>query len=195
MTLLSIETTGTIFSALIWKDGNILNKFHLNEAHAVSKKIAPVIQNLLIESNLNVDDIDYALYNCGPGSFTGLRVALSFLKGLFFMDESKIIAIPSFDILNDTNTEQRIALFESKRDELYILEDKKIITLKKTLFQEKYEFNKAFVTYSELRPSSIFENYDIKIKAYDAEHLVTIFLRDDFNKSANEGSELIYVYE
>lgn len=62
-----------------------------------------VIDSALKDSKLTIDDIDTICLNVGPGSFTGLRVALSVAKGLGFDQKMKYRTFTSFDYIDSKN--------------------------------------------------------------------------------------------
>jgi tRNA threonylcarbamoyl adenosine modification protein YeaZ len=50
-------------------------------------------QEIMREHNLSIDQIEHVLVSIGPGSYTGLRIAASAIKGIFFQSKAKIIAV------------------------------------------------------------------------------------------------------
>ncbi len=70
------------------------------------------IDKALKEAKLDIDDIDEICINVGPGSFTGLRVALSVAKGLGFGSKINYSTFTSFDYM-DSNLPKIIEGFSS----------------------------------------------------------------------------------
>jgi len=58
-----------------------------------------LIDLVLKENGLLINDIDSIALNIGPGSFTGLRVSFSVVKGLLFGEDKKILPFTTFDYL------------------------------------------------------------------------------------------------
>ncbi len=82
MNILAIDTSGPVAGVAVLKDGEVAY-----EAAAVNKmthsvNMMPMIEEALTRSGLDVSDI--GLYACvtGPGSFTGVRIGVSAVKGL-----------------------------------------------------------------------------------------------------------------
>jgi tRNA threonylcarbamoyladenosine biosynthesis protein TsaB len=57
--------------------------------------ILPMIQQVLSEASLTIQDLDAIAYGCGPGSFTGIRIASSVAQGIGFAANCPIIPISS----------------------------------------------------------------------------------------------------
>lgn len=61
------------------------------------------VDTLLCECNISISDVDQIAINIGPGSFTGIRVAVSVAKGLGFARNLKYIEFNSFDYLPNSH--------------------------------------------------------------------------------------------
>ena len=59
------------------------------------KFILPLIQELLEQNNLSLKKLDAVAYGCGPGSFTGIRIANSVAQGMGFAVKLPIIKVSS----------------------------------------------------------------------------------------------------
>lgn len=64
--------------------------------------ILPQIREILDENSLDVDDLDAVAYGCGPGSFTGVRIANSVAQGLGFACQKPVIPVSSLAALAQT---------------------------------------------------------------------------------------------
>jgi len=96
--ILAIETSGKTGGIALFKE--IL----LGEIALTSKKsYSTIIFNSLpfLEKNLGffLKDIDYYAIDIGPGSFTGLRIGLSILKGLNLAFPKPVIPVSSLEVL------------------------------------------------------------------------------------------------
>ncbi|MCL2177079.1 MAG: tRNA (adenosine(37)-N6)-threonylcarbamoyltransferase complex dimerization subunit type 1 TsaB [Firmicutes bacterium] len=81
------EAGGEIFEANIKTQQN------------VSALLLPSIDDILKTSNVQLKDIDYYSVIVGPGSWTGLRLAITTVKTLCMNFEKPAIAVGAFDIL------------------------------------------------------------------------------------------------
>jgi tRNA threonylcarbamoyl adenosine modification protein YeaZ len=61
-----------------------------------SESLAKITEKLLIENNVEAKDLNFLLCTKGPGSFTGIRIGLSFMEGLAFGMQAKTLYLQSF---------------------------------------------------------------------------------------------------
>lgn len=80
--ILSIECSAGPASAAIVENGKILGNSFVNIKLTHSQTLMPMIENLLSSSLLNIEDIGGIAVSAGPGSFTGIRIGISAVKGL-----------------------------------------------------------------------------------------------------------------
>lgn len=77
---------------------------------------------LLRRAGVRAADIDRVAWVCGPGSFTGLRVGLSFVKGLYAGSEFELVTITSLELLAlgvAGNPTRICTMIDARRDEVY----------------------------------------------------------------------------
>ncbi len=103
--LLALDTSGeTIISAI-----NLAGKIHslsAGRAESRQRNIAVLTNELLESLSLTFADVSAVIVALGPGSFTGLRVGLSFAKGLVAASEIDLIGVTRFQqVLWQLNTE------------------------------------------------------------------------------------------
>jgi len=84
MNILAIDTSASPVSAAIVKDGFLAGEFFLNTKTTHSQTLMPVISALLDTTSFSLNDIDVFAVNAGPGSFTGVRIGVSSVKGLAY---------------------------------------------------------------------------------------------------------------
>lgn len=82
MKILSIECSAVPCSASIIEDGKIIASSFVNLKLTHSQTLMPMVENILKSSMLNIADIDAFAVSHGPGSFTGIRIGISAVKGL-----------------------------------------------------------------------------------------------------------------
>ena len=99
MTILCIETSTSVCSAAICKDGE-LSKQCINYEGSNHARLLPLyIDELLAYARENNLTIDAVALSEGPGSYTGLRIGTSTAKGLCYGLNVPLIPVPTLDIL------------------------------------------------------------------------------------------------
>ncbi len=99
MKVLAIDSTAVAASAAVISDGNILAQYTRNTGHTHSETLLPMAESVLSAAGLKPDDIDLYAVAAGPGSFTGVRIGISMIKGLAFGTGKPIAAVSSMDSL------------------------------------------------------------------------------------------------
>lgn len=75
-----------------------------------SATLAPAIERALKKSKLDLNDLDIIALGIGPGSFTGLRVAVVTAKALSYASKKKIIGVPSLEAIAQASDEKSRAI-------------------------------------------------------------------------------------
>lgn len=99
MKLLAIDTSTDYLSLAVIKDGKAIAKFHKKAAMRHSMLLVPMIDKLLKKSKLKVKEIDCFAISIGPGSFTGLRIGVTVVKGLAYALKKPVITVPTLDAI------------------------------------------------------------------------------------------------
>lgn len=91
--LLALETATNVCSvAFCDKNGSIYEQ-RTNKRGTHSEQLFLFIKQLQDEHNFRIQDLDAVLVSEGPGSYTGLRIGASAVKGLLFQTEVPLIGI------------------------------------------------------------------------------------------------------
>jgi tRNA threonylcarbamoyladenosine biosynthesis protein TsaB len=92
MKLLALDCTTEACSAALFLNGEIRERFEVApRRHAAL--LLPMVQDLLAEAGLPLKDLDAFALAHGPGSFTGLRIALGAVQGLAFGLDRPVVGI------------------------------------------------------------------------------------------------------
>ncbi len=79
-------------------DNNVLvAEARMNVRLTHSERLMPGISHVLDSSGLRLGDIDVFAVAVGPGSFTGLRVGLSTVKGLVYATGKRLVTVPTLE--------------------------------------------------------------------------------------------------
>lgn len=107
--ILCIETGTDICSVGIARDGELVSLRESDEGRDHAKKVAVFVDELLSETGILPDELDAVAVGMGPGSYTGLRIGVSFAKGLCYGLQIPLLAIGSLDALTEVAIEDNEA--------------------------------------------------------------------------------------
>jgi tRNA threonylcarbamoyladenosine biosynthesis protein TsaB len=99
MIILGIDTTSPYCGVSLLKDGALMGNIKLNSGNTHSVVLMPSINNLLKSSGLSISDVDLFAVTSGPGSFTGVRIGVSTVKGLAFASDKPVMCISTLRCL------------------------------------------------------------------------------------------------
>ncbi len=126
MLIVSIDTSGRKGSiALCHGEGDSFEVLQLTslEGGTYSAQLLPRIAEALQQNNLSKTDVDGFVVVSGPGSFTGLRVGLSTVKGLCEVLRKPLATVSMLEALVLTHGragESAIAVLDAGRGEIYV---------------------------------------------------------------------------
>ena len=123
MLILGIDTSTKICTCSIFDNENgIIAETSLSVKKNHSNIVMPIIDNLFKISDLTINDIDKIAVAIGPGSFTGVRIALGIAKGLAMALNKPLIAVNELDILEaiaSGNENEIIPLIDARKERVY----------------------------------------------------------------------------
>ena len=97
--ILGIETSGLLCSIAWYENDRILLEYNIEKEQIHSTVLADLFNSGLNYLSKSVNDISLAAIATGPGSFTGLRIGMSFTKGLCLGKNIPVIGISNFNVL------------------------------------------------------------------------------------------------
>ncbi len=116
--LLAIDTA-THWTGLALHDGrSIIAETGWRAAKTQTMELAPEVAQILRRSGHEPADLAAIAVAVGPGSYTGLRIGLAFAKGFALANQTKMIGVPTLDIIAAGQAEtagQLVAIVEAGR--------------------------------------------------------------------------------
>ena len=103
--ILCIETGTDICSVGIARDGELTSLRESDQGRDHAKHLGLFVDELLRETGIAPDELDAVAVGMGPGSYTGLRIGVSFAKGLCYGQNIPLIAVGSLDALAEVAIE------------------------------------------------------------------------------------------
>jgi tRNA threonylcarbamoyladenosine biosynthesis protein TsaB len=123
MKLLAIETATDICSIGFIERGRCKHIVEEKIPRMHAEKIPIFYEKLKSQSDILLKEIDAIAVSIGPGSFTGLRIGLSYAKGLAYSHTKPIIPVPtleSFLLRNNNNSKNVIVILSSHSNKYYV---------------------------------------------------------------------------
>lgn len=124
MKLLAIDTSTELATVALMVGQDISCAEQTNpRSHA--QFILPMIDKLLAEAQMSLGQLEAIVFGCGPGSFTGLRIACSVAKGLAFAHDLGLIPVSTLSSIVYQAREQLqeekpiLAVIDARMRELY----------------------------------------------------------------------------
>ena len=82
MKILAVECSAGPASAAIMEDGKIISNAFCNVKITHSQTLVPMVECVLKAAGIELNEIDGFAVGAGPGSFTGIRIGISAIKGM-----------------------------------------------------------------------------------------------------------------
>ena len=93
MKILAVECSATPASVAILEDNKLIASAYTNVKLTHSQTLMPMIESTLSSSKTNINEIDGFAISNGPGSFTGVRIGISAIKGLAAANKTPCAAV------------------------------------------------------------------------------------------------------
>ena len=82
MRILGFDTSAKAASVALSENGKLISEFYLDSGFTHSETVLPMAKAVLDAARITPADVDLFAVNCGPGSFTGLRIGIAAVKAL-----------------------------------------------------------------------------------------------------------------
>lgn len=120
MLTLAVDTTADYGSMAIADENGVREEALLHAPQGFSHVLFGEIEALLKRLGLHLADIELFAGASGPGSFTGVRVGLSAMKGLAEVLGKKVVAVSNLEAVAEYGTAAaRAVVIDARRGEVY----------------------------------------------------------------------------
>lgn len=99
MLIMAFESSAKPASVALIKDGQLLSQYFQCSALTHSRTLLPMAEDMLKNAELTVDDVDLFAVAHGPGSFTGIRIGVSAVKGLAWAAGKKCVGVSTLEAM------------------------------------------------------------------------------------------------
>ena len=171
MISLFVDTALSYIRIALFKDNKLIDSINERCEKNMSALFDSKVEELFKRNNLELTEVNKIYTVTGPGSFTGIRVGMTFSKVLAMALKEKITPISELQVLATTNTDKlKAPLIDARRGYVYAgVYDKDL----NTLTEDKHILLEDFLNI----------NKDVEYISYDSfEHISTIEPNIDFEK-------------
>ena len=144
MKILGVESSATSASVSVVENGKVIALESSNTGLTHSQTLMPMVKSTLEKAEVTINDIDYIAVSNGPGSFTGIRIGVSLVKGLSDPLSKKCVAVSTLEaiakplentgviavsVMDARCNQVYCALFDCGKDEMTRLTDDDAISI------------------------------------------------------------------
>ncbi|MBX3461442.1 MAG: tRNA (adenosine(37)-N6)-threonylcarbamoyltransferase complex dimerization subunit type 1 TsaB [Planctomycetes bacterium] len=97
--MLAIESSGDGGGAAVLRNGEVAAEVEVSGPRKHGSELMPCIDRALAQAKLQRNEIDVVAVNCGPGSYTGLRIGIATAEAIGFALGKPVIGVPCFDAM------------------------------------------------------------------------------------------------
>lgn len=122
MNILAVDTATKACSVAVMADETMIAEMTINHGQTHAKLLMNMIHRTLKFSSLTINDIDGFAVTTGPGSFTGLRIGLSTIKGFAAATAKPIVGVSTLAALSypfSSSGKLICPLLDARRGEVY----------------------------------------------------------------------------
>ncbi len=119
---IALETSGRVGSVAVVDDDKIVAEQTFPHGLKNAAGIIPIIDSLIQTRGWKPADLQQVFLSIGPGSFTGLRIAVTLAKTLALATGVKLVAVPTVNVLAanaPADAENLIIVLDAKRDQIF----------------------------------------------------------------------------
>ncbi|WNV04399.1 tRNA (adenosine(37)-N6)-threonylcarbamoyltransferase complex dimerization subunit type 1 TsaB [Candidatus Methylospira mobilis] len=118
-----METATEACSAALYDNGTVIERYELAPQEH-NRLILHMMEQVLAEAGLTLANIDALAFGCGPGSFTGLRIAAGVVQGIAFAADLPVapvstLAVLAAEALAECESDYAFPCLDARMDEVY----------------------------------------------------------------------------
>ena len=99
MLILAFESSARPASVALVQDGRLLAQYSQCSALTHSRTLLPMAEDMLKNTELRLQDVDLLAVAHGPGSFTGVRIGVSTVKGLAWAGDKPCVGVSTLEAM------------------------------------------------------------------------------------------------
>lgn len=99
MKILAVDTSALVASAALCEDDTPIAVYSQKSGLTHSETMLPIIRDLLANTGTELDSVGMLAVSHGPGSFTGIRIGISLIKGLAFGKHKICVGVSTLEAM------------------------------------------------------------------------------------------------
>ena len=100
MLILAFESTAKAASCALLRDGKLVSQYSQCSGLTHSRTLLPMGEDMLKNAELKLQDMDLIAVAHGPGSFTGVRIGVSMVKGLAWAADKPCVGVSTLEAMS-----------------------------------------------------------------------------------------------
>lgn len=122
MRILGVDTALGACSVAVLDGEKVLGHHFVEMARGHAEALAPMVQETMAKAGLEFSALDRLAVTTGPGTFTGQRVGLAFMRGLRLALKKPLTGVTTLEAMAAASGSGRVAaVHDARRDEAYLL--------------------------------------------------------------------------
>ncbi|RLA25976.1 MAG: tRNA (adenosine(37)-N6)-threonylcarbamoyltransferase complex dimerization subunit type 1 TsaB [Gammaproteobacteria bacterium] len=123
MKILAVDTATEACSAALYIDGEIIERFEIAPREH-TRLLLPMVDALMAEADLRPQQLDAIAFGCGPGSFTGVRIATGVMQGIAYGADLPVVPVSTLAAISQaclqkTEYDNVFTAVDARMDEIY----------------------------------------------------------------------------
>lgn len=122
MIIYACESSAKTASVALCDGARLIAEYTQNVGNTHTETLLPMTESLFSVTGLTPDDVDLFAVSSGPGSFTGVRIGVSHIKGLAFGRGKPCVGVSSLEALAENLSGSGLlvaAVMDARRSQLY----------------------------------------------------------------------------
>ena len=99
MLILAFESSAKAASVALCRDGHLISQYSQCSGLTHSRTLLPMAEDMLKNAELSIADVDLFAVAHGPGSFTGIRIGVSTVKGLAWASDKPCVGVSTLEAM------------------------------------------------------------------------------------------------
>ena len=146
MKILAVDTATEACSAALYIDGEIQERFEIAPREH-TRLLLPMVDSLMAEAELRPQQLDAIAFGCGPGSFTGGRIATGVMQGIAYGAELPVVPVSTLAAISQA------CLQKTAHDTIFTAVDARMSEIYWAVYQRDTEGYAQLVGKEKVQPA------------------------------------------